>query len=92
MIFCCMEMSCTHHCDCRGRSTIEQGLGHVSVAELPTIHKLHNTTFSIKHGESFSGVVGVDFYDESLRDMSMTIEEALQRALLQCDACLLNIK
>ncbi|XP_042609817.1 uncharacterized protein LOC109057905 [Cyprinus carpio] len=68
------------------------GLGHISVAEMPRLHTLHNTTFSIKHGESFCGVIGVDLYDESLRDVSMSIEEALQRALLQCDACLLNIK
>ncbi|XP_026120183.1 LOW QUALITY PROTEIN: uncharacterized protein LOC113099530, partial [Carassius auratus] len=68
------------------------GLGHISVAEMPRLHTLDNTTFSIKHGESFCGVIGVDVYDESLRDVSMSIEEALQRALLQYDACLLNIK
>lgn len=36
-------------------------------------------------------MIGVDLYDESLRDVSMSIEEALQRALFQFDACLLNI-
>ncbi|XP_026103391.1 uncharacterized protein LOC113074882 [Carassius auratus] len=41
------------------------GLGHVSVAELPKLCTLHNTTFSIKHGESCCGVIGVDFYDDS---------------------------
>ncbi|XP_052412218.1 uncharacterized protein LOC127957635 [Carassius gibelio] len=76
----------------QGQINDRTGLGHISVAELPRLHTLDNTTFLIKHGESFSGVFGVDFYDESLRDVSMTIEEALQRALLQCGACLLNIK
>lgn len=65
--------------------------GFVSIAELPTVHTLYNTTFTINLGESFSGVIGVDLYDESLRDVSMSIEEALQRALFQFDACLLNI-
>ncbi|KAL0146613.1 hypothetical protein M9458_057953, partial [Cirrhinus mrigala] len=76
----------------QGKINDPTGFGHVSVAELPRVHTLKNTTFTIKHGEFFSGVIGVDFYDESLRDVSMSIEEALQRALLQCDSCLLNIK
>ncbi|RXN25304.1 hypothetical protein ROHU_021577 [Labeo rohita] len=76
----------------QGKINDPTGFGHVSVAELPRVHTLNKTTFTIKHGESFSGVIGVDFYDESLRDVSMSIEEALQRALLQCDSCLLNIK
>ncbi|XP_073688692.1 uncharacterized protein [Garra rufa] len=76
----------------QGKINDQTGFGHISVAELPREHKFNKTIFKIKHGESFSGVIGVDFYDESLRDLSMSIEEALQRTLLQCDACLLNIK
>nr|XP_021323635.1 uncharacterized protein LOC108179992 [Danio rerio] len=66
--------------------------GYVSVAELPTVHTLYDTNLSIKYSESLSGVVGVDVYDDSLRDVCMSIEEALQRALVQSDACLLNIR
>lgn len=77
--------------DLQGKINDSSWRGYVAVAELPTVHTLFNTTFSIKMSDSLSGVFGVNVYDGALRDVSMSIEDTLQRALFQSDARLLNI-
>lgn len=77
--------------DLQGKINDSSWRGYVAVAELPTVHTLFNTTFSIKMSDSLSGVFGNDVYVGALRDVSMSIEDALQRALFQSDARLLNI-
>ena len=41
--------------------------------------------------QSFTGLIRVDDYDQSLRDVAMPFDEALQRSLYGNDACLLTI-
>ncbi|XP_039509525.1 uncharacterized protein LOC120464209 [Pimephales promelas] len=67
----------------RRQGKINDRRGYVAVPELPTVHTLFNTKFSIKMSDSLSGFFGVDVYEETLRDVSMSIEDALQRALFQ---------
>nr|XP_055036806.1 uncharacterized protein LOC129424230 [Misgurnus anguillicaudatus] len=76
----------------QGKINDDTGRGHVSIVELPTVHTLYNTIFSINRAESFSGVIGVDVYDIDVQDVCMPIDETLQRTMLNDDACLLNIK
>ena len=64
--------------------------GFVAIHELPIEHKLCNTSVSIDYGQSFAGVDGPEF-DDSLHDVVLPLEEALQRVLLEFDACLLTI-
>ncbi|KAK0145468.1 OTU domain-containing protein 4 [Merluccius polli] len=69
----------------------DQGRGYIAVSELPRHYKVWNCNFAINYAESYSGLISVDDYDQSLRDVAMPFDEALQRSLYCNDACLLTI-
>ncbi|XP_039520035.1 uncharacterized protein LOC120473990 isoform X2 [Pimephales promelas] len=67
------------------------GRHYIAVHELPRRHVLGNTVFSIEYAESLTGFVNVDDYDESLSNVAMPVDVALQRALLSAESFLLCI-
>ena len=69
----------------------DQGRGYIAVSELPRHYKVWNCNFAINYAESYSGLISIDDYDQSLRDLAMPLDEALQRSLYCNDACLLTI-
>ncbi|XP_073731800.1 uncharacterized protein [Misgurnus anguillicaudatus] len=83
-IYTCMRL--------QGKINDSTGSGYVSIAELPKMHTLYSTKFKINYNESYSGRIGDSIYDEDVKNICMPVDEAIQRALLDCDACLLNIK
>jgi len=55
-------------------------------------HTLNNWCFSIKYGQSFSGLFGLYEYDECLQGFAMSLDEALNQTFQSYDACLVNIR
>ena len=47
---------------------IQSESGYVAIDELPKKHVLCNMPITIEYGEIFRGCVGIDQYDEELRD------------------------
>ncbi|XP_056598318.1 uncharacterized protein LOC130416992 [Triplophysa dalaica] len=66
--------------------------GYMYVEELPDSHTLNDCSFAINYGTTLSGFFGVNKYQKDMRDVYMSLDQALARAFQNFDACLVNIQ
>ncbi|XP_029976984.1 uncharacterized protein LOC115409845 isoform X4 [Salarias fasciatus] len=72
--------------------SVLEGKGYILVKELPTEYELLDKKFCLEYMESLSGHIDVEEYHPAVQDYVMPLDVAFQRAMLNADACLLNIK
>ncbi len=68
------------------------GSGYIFVHELPREVVFRNKKCSLEYFNTYTGDIDLEVYDAAVQDVAMPLEVALQRAMLQADACLVTIK
>ncbi|XP_041634460.1 uncharacterized protein LOC121503918 [Cheilinus undulatus] len=66
--------------------------GYLLIDELPNSYVMKDAHFEIKYGPSFCGMVGVfdEPQDSDMRDINVPLDVAIQRALIDHDACFIT--
>lgn len=67
------------------------GSGYMFIDELPKEHVLYNKRFTLKYFNPYIGDINIEEYDTGLENVAMPLDIAFQRAILEADACLVNM-